>query len=255
MQTGRRPAALAAGAFVLGLSLLTSPPAARAATLQDLLAVQREGFCSGGAEPPCPTDQLFVPPVPNYDGWTGTQDGKGCVAEPKRCRFSLVDYAGIAAAYIKAHGGPDLHTTFDGFVKERPVGGGQVEITIKLVTHNALMFVSELPPDAKVFTGPRSVFATAPLLFGARALDVLHGAKPALAESLLFARWVQKAGAPLPNLAPLLQDRGPRVLGGKFLAGATGELRTGGGGRMGRADITIIPAYKIVLDRIALKPL
>ena len=65
-------------------------------SIQDFIAVQ-------GTH--CFLDQggncfLFAPPAPNYVFW----------ANDAKDRVAAVDYAGLEAAYLRAHGGPALGT-------------------------------------------------------------------------------------------------------------------------------------------------
>jgi hypothetical protein len=98
---------------------------------------------------------LFIPPIPNYGGWAN-QDFSRCAS---------VDHAGIANAWIEgASGGAvSFGTTTEGTVIERALPGGQAEVTVILSAHNVLTWVQECGD-----------FATAPLLFGNRAGDVLN---------------------------------------------------------------------------------
>jgi len=178
-------------------------------TIEDFVAAQQQSVCVPEFEPvaTCPTDGLFVPPASNYQGWSApTGRNKICSgSEGEVCRFALVDYAGAADAFIReaTQGGLDLGTTFEGSVKVDPASGGCAQVTVKLRTRNALTFVAELSRFDD-FTGEDSIFATSPLLFGARVADVLQGAEPALADSVLHVRYLANADEPLPNLLQLI---------------------------------------------------
>jgi hypothetical protein len=240
-------AILLATMLMLVLLFPAVTPSAAERTIQEFVAVQQKGACATKGVPPCPAKQLFLPPVPNYVGWGGLQRGdQACTFEPGDiCRFALVDYAGIAARFIEARGGPDLGTSFGGTVKERPVDKGLVEVTVRLVTRNALIFVSELS-TYDVQTGPKSIFLTSPLLFGARPLDVLDGRKPALGSSVFEVTYIDKPGAPFPNLLALLTGPGPELKSYEFRAVTTGRLRAaffgepGKGGARGQVRIVQI---------------
>ena len=81
------------------------------------------------------------PPATTRPAWAG---------EGEVCRFALVDYAGVADAYLRAatQGALDLGTTFAGSVKVDPASGGCVQVAVKLRTHNALTLVTEGTPGS-----------------------------------------------------------------------------------------------------------
>ena len=76
-------------------------------------------------------DAFFTYPtgVPDEQGWSNSIFDPGSTpADPNR--LLLVDYAGVAAKWLKQNYGIDLHTTVSGFVTETPRGflwpdGGQ----------------------------------------------------------------------------------------------------------------------------------
>jgi len=107
---------------------------------------------------------IFVPPLPDFIGWTNNNP---------QTLFSSVDYAGVAAAYLSSHGGPDLGTTITGTVSERPLADGRVDVLVDLHVKNALTWVIPIP---------FSDVATEPLLYGVRGTDLL--ANPSLTPSL-----------------------------------------------------------------------
>lgn len=127
----------------------------------------------------------YVPPVGDFFAWSACGVG----------RAAAVDYAGVAARYLKAHG-VDLHTTMTGSVVERPLASGKVEVTVNLHTKNALSWV--IPLDC---VNPGDFpYRDNPLLFGYRAPQVLAGATPALGDSHLLVVFKMDAGQPLPDL-------------------------------------------------------
>lgn len=131
----------------------------------------------------------FVPPLGDFVGWTT------CAAE----RSASVDYAGIAARYLKARG-IDLHTTMSGSITERPLAGGKVQVKVILHTKNALTWVIPYNCD----TPGDFPYRDNQLLFGNRASDVLAGATPALGGSELQVVFNMAAGQPMPDLAYVL---------------------------------------------------
>lgn len=166
-------------------------------------------FCLG--EPP--NCFLFVPPVPNFLGLNDPQSELGM----------SVDYAGLADLACGGIAG----TTFAGTVREKVLPDGRAEVTVELLTTNAIAWVIDLPippPQA-------NPFGEAPVLFGVRWEDddgdcVLDGA-PALANSQLKVTFIISApGAPLPDLLPVLFFTDD-VLAISFHAEAVGELPDG----------------------------
>jgi hypothetical protein len=126
---------------------------------------------------------LFIPPVPDYVGWFDNPPHE----------FASVDYAGLAAGWLIANGGPDLGTTTAGTVVERPLKDGRTMVTIVLHTQNANSWVVPFGAD----------FATGPLLYGYRAQDLLANPSlmPALSGSHLRVDFKNTApGTALPDL-------------------------------------------------------
>lgn len=242
------------------LAVLASS-AANAFTIQEFVAVQQKGACTGAAAPPCPADQLFVPPVPNYNGWSGLQDGsRGCTFQNGDvCRFAPVDYAGIADQYLRRHGSRGLGTWFEGTVRERPLDAHRLKVAVTLITHRALIWISKLT-SYDVFTGHHSIFLTSPLLFGARPADVLRGRRAALAESVFEVRYVARRGAPIPNLITLLQSTPSAATFVRYRAWSIGPLGpafTHPANGVGKASIAQLApdGRDFVTQKIALKTL
>jgi hypothetical protein len=133
------------------------------------------------------TTTMFVPPVPDYVGWS-TPEG----------RAASVDYAGVANKWLMANGLPQgLGTTTDGSITERSLADGRVEVSVLVHTSNALAYVLQ----CQSVTPLACDFAIDPLLFGHRAQDVALGAATALGESFLHVVFKNPApGLPLPDL-------------------------------------------------------
>ena len=122
----------------------------------------------------------------DYVGWAAPEDPPVLVA--------LVDYAGVTNDVLDL----DLGTRFSGVVTERPLSDGRAKVVVNLYTRRALVWVTdvgeELDPDEFNCT-------QCPLVFGARGEDVLGGARPAFANSLLQLMFINNApGDPLPDL-------------------------------------------------------
>lgn len=129
------------------------------------------------------TTNIFIPPVPDFIGW----------ADNPANQFASVDYAGLAAGWLTANGGPDLETQSDGTVVERPLSDGRAMVYVILRTTRANSWVVGLPGD----------LALDPLQFGYRAQDLLAdpSLKPALSSCVLSVTFKNTApGAPLPDL-------------------------------------------------------
>jgi hypothetical protein len=145
------------------------------------------------------TTSEFVPPVPDYLGW----------ADGNVVTFTLVDYAGLANAWIENETGgtQSLGTRVYGTVKERARPDGRAEVRVKLEARNALSWAF-LIADGD-FNDPL-VFLNTPLSFGARAQDVVKGAQPALGKASFDITFMNAApGAPLPDLVQLVGDPQP----------------------------------------------
>jgi hypothetical protein len=140
------------------------------------------------------TTSDFVPPVPDYLGFA---DG-GLVT------FALIDYAGLANAWIKSQtGGRNLRTTVYGTLRERAASDGRAEVRVTMETRDALAWAF-LIADADFDNDPFP-FLNTPLAFGARALDVIEGATPALARVSVEATFMNSGpGAPMPDLVQLV---------------------------------------------------
>lgn len=145
------------------------------------------------------TTSVFVPPVPDYVGWF---DGNFVT-------FALIDYAGLANAWIESesNGTQSLGTRVYGTVKERVRPDGRAEVRVKLEARNALSWaflVGDADDDDPL------PFLNTPLSFGARAQDVVEGAKAALGKASFDLTFFNTApGALLPDLVQLVNTPRP----------------------------------------------
>lgn len=151
------------------------------------------GFDSDG-NPIQTGGDLYVPPANNYIGWIA----------PATNHFGSVDYAGVAAKYLKDNCGVDLGTTFNGSVTAREAGDGQVLVTVRLQTRNALAWggdtTLDLNADGNVDSGDWD-FARQPLHFGARVADVCQGTAPSLGNvEANFEYYVDSGTNPLVDI-------------------------------------------------------
>jgi len=212
------------GIFWAGLIAPATAPAAGKVVhrpISDFLLTQGT-YCFGGG--PC---FLFVPPDPNFLGWSTDFDKPPVL-------FAGVDYAGLVTSY--PGGGP----TFKGSVTERPLADGRAQVKVSLQTSNANTWVIELDFSGDVLG---QIAGSAPTLFGLRPGDVGTGAGQALADTLLEVTFINDApGAPLPDLVQLVNFPGTlqELETLRFVAHATGPLTAAFGvaaGTPGRCTI------------------
>ncbi len=135
------------------------------------------------------TSSLFVPPVPDYVGWSDNPPN-GC----NSTRFALVDYAGIAAQWLAANGGPHLGTRLSGTVTERTLADGRADVSVEIHTSNALSWALQFPVND---------LGSDPPIYGyrAQALAVNPSLVPALSDAHFQVEFINTApGAPLPDV-------------------------------------------------------
>ncbi len=136
---------------------------------------------------------FYWPPFPDYFGWVNQDQLVSSTGKPLQCRFALIDYTGLGAAYLAAHGGPWVGTTVSGSVTERPLADGRAEVTVVLHTTNALTFAQTCDN-----IGPDN-----PDAFGYQQAELLANPalQPGLSEVDFQAVFKNTApGAPLPDL-------------------------------------------------------
>ena len=122
---------------------------------------------------------LFVPPVPNFLG----------SSDPVAGLSMSIDYAGLADKTC----GNVAGTTFAGRVKEKLLPGGRAEVSVNLLTMDAIAWV------VNGFD-----FANDPVIFGVRWEDVggscVFNGTPVLGNSMLKVTFIDAApGAPSPT--------------------------------------------------------
>ncbi len=210
---GRTPQWLVVATMALGIAGLLAPiPVSAGATttpsIQDFIAVQGT-HCFADDAGNC---ILFTPPVQNYVFWGNFVTD----------RVAAVDYAGLEAAYLTAHGGASLGTTFSGTVSEQPLADGREKVSVVLHTHNAASRVMRISDAAP--------------LFGYSSPEILSGARPAIGDSLLELTYINPTtGMPLADLGQLgfAPIPGQVVVFLHFEATADGGLRSAFGVREG----------------------
>jgi hypothetical protein len=189
------------------------------------------------------SQNIYIYPVPDYWGWVAPPPGvKTPAPSYVGGNSASCDYAGLANEWLVANGGPDLGTSFSGAVTERSLSDGRVLVQVELHTTNALTF------GMRIDAFPYGNFATDPLIFGARAQDVLLGAAPGIGECHASFAWKQSPGPlidfvhweTVPNfefvslsfranaIGPLtaLAGYGPDGTPGRLIVSQTGIFRT-----------------------------
>jgi hypothetical protein len=141
------------------------------------------------------TSSSFFPPFPDYVGWIN-----GDTLEEAE-NFCLIDYAGVAGAYMLDEYFIDLGTEVRGQVFEKELPDGSAEIKVVLHTKNALGFMQ----DVQALVDSGFDFAGTPTVFGNKALDVANGAPPALgAVSLNLTFRIAAPGDDLPDFQAIV---------------------------------------------------
>jgi hypothetical protein len=171
---------------VLALALASTAQAGRERSIEEFIAAQGT-YCleTGDPEHPC---FLFVEPFPNFFGSSAAVDG----------RLGSVDYAGLVDSFTR----PDGHVTnfgtrFAGSVTERDLKDGRVQVTVNLITKNALAWAVDDPGFTFDFNGS--------LAFGYRPCETPpEGQTHALANSSMHITFINPGpNMPLPDLLQL----------------------------------------------------
>lgn len=164
------------------------------------------------------SQSIFIPPVPDYWGWTAPPPGvKTPASSYVGGNSASCDYAGLANEWLIENGYPDLGTSFSGSVTTRPLSDGRILVHVELHTANALTFGMRITaPDF-------GDFATDPLIFGARAQDVLAGATPGIGHCHASFAWKQSPG-PLLDFNHPFGDPGFEFVSLSFRGNAKGPL-------------------------------
>ncbi len=139
---------------------------------------------------------LYFPDVPDYQGWVDTDF----------VTFALIDYAGLADAYVGDETGTSLGTSVKGKVTEQELSDGTAEITVKLRARNALAFAQSVED---VVANEYDFLAT-PTIFGFKAQEVVEdGETPSLGWVHLDTSFmISEPGADLPDFLALFADPG-----------------------------------------------
>jgi hypothetical protein len=168
---------------------------------------------------------IFIPPVPDYLGWLAPPPGvKTPASSYVGGNSASCDYAGLANEWLIDNGHSDLGTAPSGSVIEQTLSDGRILVHVELHTINALTFGMRITaPDF-------GNFATDPLIFGARAQDVLLGATPGIGECHASFVWKQDPGDLLDfEFAVFNGGPGFELVDYSFRAMATGPLTAAAG--------------------------
>ena len=84
-------------------------------------------------------NKIFDSPFPDYNGWSTP------LSDP--AHFAYVDYAGVMAKFLAEEEGIRIRTTVHGTVLERRLPEGRAEITVRMITTNALTWIVKLDFD------------------------------------------------------------------------------------------------------------
>ncbi len=176
-------------------------------------------------------DITFAPPMPDTQGWSNSMFDPGATAADPNRTF-LVDYAGLAAGYLRQHG-INLHTNITGYVTETPLGTtGLMEVSLNLEATNALTWVAN---TAGLNVNMPGVINTAPLEVGYKVQELVANPQltPALSNLHFQVTWQEDVGANLPDLARLNENYALYAPPGfayerfDFQSWGTGTLRAG----------------------------
>ena len=163
------------------------------------------------------SQSIYIPPVPDYFGWVAPPPGvKTPAPSYVGGNSASCDYAGLANEWLVANAGPDLGTSFTGSVTKRSLSDGRILVNVELHAINALTF------GLRVTAPDFGDFASDPLIFGARAQDVLTGATPGIGECHASFAWKQTPGPLVDFNHP--SDPNFEFVSLSFRANATGPL-------------------------------
>jgi hypothetical protein len=139
---------------------------------------------------------LFVPPAPNFLGWTNDTDTNTDGVQDKPLLFAGVDFAGLA----NAHFGDPFGTEISGSILERPLADGRAAVDLLIHTRNANGWVIDLDVAGDVL----AQIADKPTLFGQRPEEIDPGETPSLGSTSLRVVFINTApGAPIPDITQL----------------------------------------------------
>ena len=145
------------------------------------------------------TESTFFPPVPDYAGWAGADFAT----------FALVDYAGVADAYVQGQPGYGswerwTYDSHESSVLECLLRNGRAEITVHLKSENAMGFAQSIA----ALTDNEFDFFVTPTIFGDK-VQATPG-KWAFGWSELTTTFTIAApGSDLPDWLSVVNDQEP----------------------------------------------
>jgi hypothetical protein len=107
---------------------------------------------------------------------------------PAQGRVAVVDWLGISGQYLLDVCGVDLGTTTTGTVTAHDVGNGEVLVSVRGHTRNAMVFVADAA-DLNPFSPS--------ILFGAREADICAGVEASLADVEFKVEYYTDAADPI----------------------------------------------------------
>jgi hypothetical protein len=107
---------------------------------------------------------------------------------PTQGRVAVVDWLGISGRYLLDVCAVDLGTTTTGIVTAHNVGNGEVLVSVRGHTRNAMVFAADAP-DLNPFS--------LSILFGAREADICTGAEASLADVEFKVEYYTDAADPI----------------------------------------------------------
>lgn len=153
-------------------------------------------------------------------GWTAPASGvKTPASSYVGGNSGSCDYAGLANKWLVENGHESLGTSVSGSVTKSLLSDGRILVKVELHTVNALTW------GMRITTPNYGYFAIDPLIFGARAEDVLKGATPGIGECHASFAWKQNPG-PLVDFTYAAFNTVPgfEIVNMSFRANATGPL-------------------------------
>jgi len=149
-------------------------------SFEDWLAAQstRCKDYDGDGTPCEPYEDQYIPANQSYVYFTAPAQG----------RVAVVDWLGISGRYLLDVCDVDLGTTTTGTVTAHDVGNGEVLVSVRGHTQNAMAFVAD-DPNLNPFS--------LPLLFGAREEDVCTGAEASLVDVNFKVEYYTDASDPI----------------------------------------------------------
>ena len=169
-------------------------------------------YCADNGAGEC---TLYAKPVANHIAFY----------EPNKRKLMLVDYAATTNGYLRDKAGRDFGTTYDGEIREEPMGDGRYRVTVHLKTHQALAYVLN-----------GEDMASSPLFIGSRPADLtqmtpeakMQAATGELDMTLTYVN--QAPGLPVPDLIQLMRapQPGQQLLESQFTFKGSGINRLSG---------------------------